>query len=258
MVLTIAERHKLILERLAQFGFVRVNDLAEELNVTTVTLRSDLKALEERQLLTKMHGGARPADTHTSEISLDIKNRINQKQKNCIGKSACAMIQPDDSVIIASGSTVYAFVKQIVPKKHLNVVTHCLSVSLLLSEKENVRVIQLGGELHIKSLSVIGEYTSQGLENIHCSKLFIGVDGIDVESGITSATLEEACLTQRMMKAASKTIVLADSTKFGRHGFGRICKLEDIDTIITDSGISDSLREFIRESGVDLVIAETK
>lgn len=256
MILTIAERHKLILERLAQQGFIRVNDLAEELNVTTVTLRSDLKALEERQLLTKTHGGARLIDTHTSEISLDVKNKINQKQKNQIGAMACNMIQPNDSIIIASGSTIYAFVKQIVPQKHLNVVTHCLRVSLLLSELEKVRVIQLGGELHIKSHSVIGEYTAKGLENVHCTKLFIGVDGIDLESGITSATLEEACLTQKMMKAASKTIILADSTKFGRQGFGRICKLEEVDTIITDSGISEAFAEIIRESGVDLKIAD--
>lgn len=255
MMLSIAERHKLILERLAQQGFVRVNDLAEELNVTTVTLRSDLRALEERQLLCKTHGGARPVDTHTSEISLHVKNRINQLQKLKIGKLACDLIQADDSIIIASGSTIYSFVQQIVPKIHLNVVTHSLSVSLQLSEKDKVRVIQLGGELHVKSLSVNGEYTANGLDNVHCSKLFIGVDGIDVESGITSATLEEARLTQKMMKCASKTIVLADSSKFGRQGFGRICRLDEVDTIITDSGISETLAEIIRASGVDLKIA---
>lgn len=257
MILTIAERHKLILERLAQQGFIRVNDLAEELNVTTVTLRSDLRALEERLLLTKTHGGARMIDAHTAEISLDVKNKINQTQKNQIGAQACRLIQPNDSVIIASGSTIYAFVKQIVPQKHLNVVTHCLRVSLLLSELERVRVIQLGGELHIKSHSVIGEYTAKGLDNVRCSKLFMGVDGIDVEAGITSATLEEACLTQKMMKSASKTIVLADSSKFGKQGFGRICKLEEVDTIITDSGIPEAFAEIIREAGVDLQIVET-
>ena len=91
-------------------------------------------------------------------------------------------------------------------------------------------------------------------EEITCSKLFLGVDGIDPDSGITNSNIEEAQLNKRMMKASLKTILLADSSKFGRRGFGKICNLDQVDVIITDSGISDSMVKRIEETGIELII----
>lgn len=88
-----------------------------------------------------------------------------------------------------------------------------------------------------------------------CSKVFFGVDGIDPEHGITTSTIEEAKLTRRMMEAASQVVVLADSSKFGQRGFGRICSLEDIDVIVTDAGISEQMVAMVEEAGVDLIVA---
>ena len=105
----------------------------------------------------------------------------------------------------------------------------------------------------MKSQSVRGEYASDELEGVLCSKVFIGVDGIDPDFGVTTSSVEEALLTKRMMKASSRTIVLSDSSKFGRRGFGRICGIEDIDVIITDSGISEQMVELL-ENSVDLII----
>lgn len=93
------------------------------------------------------------------------------------------------------------------------------------------------------------------LSDFSCSKLFFGVDGIDLEHGITTSTIEEAKLTQVMMRSASKIIILADSSKFGQRGFGRICSLEEIDVIVTDSRISEQAVAMAEEAGVDLVIA---
>ena len=108
---------------------------------------------------------------------------------------------------------------------HLNIVTPFLRLGVLLNEAENVNVVQLGGTVHKKSLSVLGEEASRSLDDCICSKLFFGVDGIDLEHGITTSTLDEAKLTRKMMKASSQNIVLADSSKFGQRGFGRICAL---------------------------------
>ena len=115
----------------------------------------------------------------------------------------------------------------------------------------------LGGKMYKNSLSVRGEYAAAGLKNISCSKLFIGCDGIDIQTGITCATTEEASLTNVMMQAAEKTIILADSTKFGRRGFGKICKLDDIDIIITDDGITQEMKDHLEETGVQIIIAKT-
>lgn len=157
----------------------------------------------------------------------------------------------------ASGSTIYAFAEAIKRefRSHLNVVTTFLKTSVLLNDVEEINVVQLGGCVHKKSLSAIGGYAEAALSDFSCSKLFFGVDGIDLEHGITTSTIEEAKLTQVMMRSASKIIILADSSKFGQRGFGRICSLEEIDVIVTDSRISEQAVAMAEEAGVDLVIA---
>ncbi len=132
-----------------------------------------------------------------------------------------------------------------------------LRVAVLLNENEKIDVIQLGGKIYKNTLSVRGEMAATELKDIRCSKVFFGSDGIDDETGITCSTLEEARLTNDMMEAASQTVLLVDSTKFGRRGFAKICPLDRIDIIVTDDGISEQAREYIEEAGVDLIIAKT-
>ncbi len=103
-------------------------------------------------------------------------------------------------------------------------------------------------------MSVTGNYTLSFLEGITCSKLFLGVGGVDIDFGLTTSTVEEAELNKAMMSVALQTIVLCDSSKFGQKGFGRICSLDKIDIIITDSKISKSMAKMIEDEGVQLII----
>ena len=116
-------------------------------------------------------------------------------------------------------------------------------------------MIQLGGTLRKSSFSVIGDLAAQAFDNLTCSKLFMGVDGIDLDFGLTTSNIDEARLNQRMIAASLRTIVLADSSKFGKRGFGKICTLDQVDVIITDSGISPSVAKSIEEAGIELIIA---
>ena len=237
-------------------GFVRVQDLAEQLGVTGATIRKDLRILESQNVLYRTHGSASPVKPHVMDISITEKQTQNTNLKKMIADAAQKTITPDDAIILASGSTVTTFAEILRPIGNINVVTPSLGIAVLLNEKENIKVLVLGGEMYKNSLSVRGIYAEMGLANVSCSKLFIGCDGIDFESGITCATVEEARLTNAMMKAASKTVVLADSSKFGRRGFGKIGNIEDIDIIITDSGIPSSMKEQIEEAGVQIIVAE--
>ena len=255
-MLSIAERHKYILDKLNKYGFVRITDVANELGVTKVTIRKDVKILESKGLLYKVH--ARPANPHVADLDVHVKDNINRDAKRLIAQRAVEILDDNDSIIIASGSTIYAFAEEIKMRQwhHLNIVTPFLRLGVLLNEAENVNVVQLGGTVHKKSLSVLGEEASRSLDDCICSKLFFGVDGIDLEHGITTSTLDEAKLTRKMMKASSQNIVLADSSKFGQRGFGRICALEDIDVIITDDGIPEQMVTIVEEAGVDLFIVK--
>jgi DeoR family transcriptional regulator of aga operon len=252
---SIAERHKFILDTLQKEGFVRVTDVANVLNVTTATIRNDLKFLEDKKLLFRTHGSASFINPHTSDLNLTEKEKIKINEKKRIAQAAYGLIEKNDSIIIGAGSTVFALAEQIKPGDFLTVVTASLKVSIMLSEYTNASVIQLGGTIRKNSVSVIGDYTSRFFDDITCSKVFLGVDGIDADFGITNSNIEEAQLNKRMIDASLKTIILTDSSKFGKKGFGRICSLDRIDVIVTDPDITDSMAKIIENIGIKLVVA---
>ncbi|WP_299522949.1 DeoR/GlpR family DNA-binding transcription regulator [uncultured Lutibacter sp.] len=254
MVLNIIDRHKLILDKLERNGFVTVNDLSQEFDVSVVTIRKDLKLLEERKLLFRSHGRAIPSNPYITEHHVHIKEKINIKEKNRIAIAAGLTLEPNDSIIIASGTSVIEFAKHVQPVEGLTVLTASLNTALILAENPNIDVMQLGGMVRPSSSSVVGPIGEKMLAEFTFTKLFLGVDGIDLEFGLSTTNSMEASLNKQMIKAAQKIIVLADSSKFGRKGFGRICGLEDIDQIITDSGIDEVTKNKLIEIGIDVTI----
>ncbi|MBQ5352810.1 MAG: DeoR/GlpR family DNA-binding transcription regulator [Alistipes sp.] len=256
-MLSIAERHKYILEKLEKFGFIRITDVAEELGVTKVTIRKDVNILEGKGLLFKAHGSARLANPHIANRDLVTKSTLNREAKTRIAERAVQMIAQEDSIMISAGSTTYALAEAIhdmSPSLTLNVVTPFLKISALLNEVETIFVEQLGGRVYKKSFATRGESADETLSTMVCSKFFMGVDGFDPDFGITTSTIEEAVLSRKMMAAASKVIVLTDSSKFSRHGFGRVSSIEEIDVVITDKGIAPEMVKIIEEAGIELII----
>jgi DeoR family transcriptional regulator of aga operon len=255
-MLSIAERHKYILEKLEKFGFIRITDVAEELGVTKVTVRKDVKILESKGLLFKVHGSARLANPHIADRDLMTKSTLNREAKSRIAERAAQMIEDGDSIMISAGSTAYALaeaIRNLNPAPSINVVTPFLKVSALLNEVDNIQVEQLGGKVYKKSFATRGETASASLGDMVCSKFFVGVDGFDPDFGITTSTIEEALLSRKMMAAASKAIVIADSSKFGHHGFGRITAIDGVDVVITDTDISPEMVKIIEEAGIELI-----
>ena len=238
IMLSIAERHKHILDKLNAQGFVKVLDIARELDVTPVTIRKDLKLLEEKKLLYRSHGGAIQIDPYIANRHVQEKEKQFPEEKKRIGMKAAEMLTPNDAIIIASGTTVLAFARCIPPEAQLTVLTSAMNVAMALLNCQQVEVIQLGGIVRHTSSSVTGEYALRMLENFSGTKLFLGVDGIDLKYGLTTTNFMEASVNRAMIDAAQKIIVLTDSSKFGRRGFGKICELDAVDQIITDSGVS--------------------
>lgn len=235
---------------------ITVAELAERLDVSQVTIRKDLTELEQANKLYRSHGKAIIINPFTFNRSVNEKEKIAVEQKEAIGREAAKLIDKDDSIIIASGTTIHALARNIKPIHRLTVVSASLPASDILSQDENNDIIQLGGMVRHSSLSVVGQYSKQILENCSFSKLFIGVDGIDFDFGFTTTDMREAELNQQMMRAAQKVIVLADSSKFGKRGFAKIGNIDDIDLIITDAGVSANVINQINDHGIDYIIAE--
>lgn len=251
--MTLSERHKAILESLRNSGSVDVGVLSQQLKVSAVTIRKDLDMLEEKKLLYRTHGGAILADPYIATRKVSEKEKFHPELKRRIGQRAIELLSPQDALIIASGTTVQAFARCI-PNMKMTVITSAMNVAMELLDKPDIEIIQLGGIIRHSSASVVSEYAIRMLDNFACNKLFLGVDGIDPEYGLSTTHLQEASLNRMMIHSATKTIVLADSSKFGRRGFSKICDMSDIDHVITDSGTPAKMLDAMAEQGVKVTV----
>lgn len=255
-IMTKEERHEMIMEELIKHGSVLVTDLVRLLDVSAVTVRKDLTELEKSDKLYRSHGKAVLVNPYINNRSVNEKEKLATDEKHAIGREAARLITRNDSICIASGTTVHALARNIVPIHKLTVVSASLPVSNILSAHENIDIYQLGGLMRHSSLSVVGEYAARFMVECSFSKLYLGVDGIDIDYGITTTEIREAALNKMMIAAAQKTIVLADSSKFGRRGFAKIADIDAVDVIITDAGISQKTIKKIEDLGIELIIAE--
>lgn len=251
---SLAERHQYILTRLKNEGKVNVLELCDQLNVSSVTIRKDLKHLEDKNLLFRTHGGGTLTNPYTADRHVNEKEKIRSAEKMDIGAYASSLVEQNDCIIIASGTTVLSLARNLKPKGNLTVITAALNVAAELNHHQEIEVLMLGGILRKSSSSTTGVYAEKILDDFSCSKLFLGVDGIDPEFGFTTTNVMEAQLNRKMISVAQKTIVLADSSKFGKRGFGRICGLDEVDQVITDNGITEHMAETIRGMGIEVTI----
>lgn len=221
-----------------------------------MTIRKDLKALEDMNLLFRTRGGASLVNPYTMERSIHEKALIHAEQKQQIARAALSLLAGHESVVIGSGTTVFEVARQLYPSRPLTVVTPAAKVTLELSNRSNIELIQLGGAVRPKSAAVVGPVAEMALQMMSCNLLFMGVDGIDLEFGLSTTNFNEASLSAKMVEAAEQVIVLADSSKFNRRGLAKICNLDQIDCIVTDAGVPDKILKKLQEFGVRVVVAE--
>lgn len=253
-MLTITERHQFILQRLKERGRVSIQELSDMMEVSGVTIRKDLKLLEEKKLLFRTRGGGSLNNPYAVERPINEKELINAEEKQRIARAAVELVGDHDSIIIGSGTTVFGLARYLFPPKHLTVITPAVKVTLELSNRPHVEVLQLGGILRPSSSSVAGSTAEQTLEQISCGVLFLGVDGIDPEFGLSITNLAEATLNQKMIESSRVVAVLADSSKFGRRGLGRVCGLDQVHYIVTDQGVSADMVDLLEEKGIQVIV----
>ncbi len=250
----ITKRHQFILERLKSKGQITIPELIDLTQVSGVTIRKDLKFLEDKGLIFITRGGASLTNPYTIDRPIYEKATINADQKKKIAQAAVKLIGENDAIIIGSGTTVFEFAHHLHPAKPLTVITPAIKVTIELCNRPNVEVLQLGGLIRPNSSSVAGSYAEYMLDRVSCGVLFIGVDGIDFDFGFSISNLTEANINQKMINASQIIVVLADSSKFGKRGIGKICDLEQVQYIVTDQGISDNVVKELRERGIKVIV----
>jgi len=252
-----SQRRLQISELVRQEGSVQVSTLADRFGVSPQTVRKDLRYLAERGVMTRAYGGAidsgvigaAPAEPH-----YEAKRTTHLDEKRRIGARAAALISPGDTIAIDSGTTAIQLAEA-VPDIEITVVTNDFGVLTALASKPSVTIVMLGGELRRRNMAFYGGLTVEALGALHVDKLFLGVDGFDLERGITTHYEPEALLNRKMVEAAQVTICITDSSKFGTVCLHRIMPVTAVNTLITDKGVSEDIVQASRQLGIELQLA---
>ena len=254
----VEERRRHILELLDHAKRVTVRELSDIFGVSTVTVRGDLEVLEQMGALVRSHGGAVKPLSPAPDLPISLKETLRQIEKAHIGAVAASMIHDGETVIFDSGTTTAAVAKCVAGLRleSLTVITNALNIALELANLRNVQIIMLGGILRGPALSMVGPHAEQALMNLNADRMFLGVDGIDPEVGLTTPDLLEAQLSALMIRVSREVIAVADSSKFMNRSLSVIAKIDAIHKLVTDEGIPNEMLEAIQQAGVEVIIAK--
>lgn len=251
-----SERREQIIQRLRQQGSVQVNDLSVAFGVSTVTIRNDLAFLEKQGIAVRAYGGALICDGNASatEPSVEDKSSLNTDVKRNIALAAVQLIKSGYRVILDSGTTTYEIARML--RQHTDVIamTNGMNVANALLEAEGVELLMTGGHLRRQSQSFYGDQAEHSLQNYHFDMLFLGVDAIDLERGVSTHNEDEARLNRRMCEVAERIIIVTDSSKFNRSSLHKIIDTQRIDTIIVDENVPVDSLEGLRKSGIEVIL----
>ena len=250
------QRRQQILHSLVEHGNVQVGELVERFGVSAVTIRADLSHLESQGLAMRNHGGAALLRTPPQEHDIHEKDALNLPLKNAIGMHAAQRVKPGDNIIIDSGSTTMTLARHLRAHRDITVMTNGLNIAWELANAPGVEVLLTGGLLRKQSLSLQGSQAESSLNTYSFDTLFLGVDGLDLQFGLTTHDEAEARLNHRMVERARRIVVLTDASKFGRVSLHRIARLEEVHTVITDAGIGDEYREGLQRLGIELEVID--
>lgn len=248
------ERRMEIVNMVNQNGKARVEDLAGNFNVSSVTIRSDLSFLEKNGYVIRSHGFAIPNSGAIAELTVHEKRRQNAGVKLCIGKEAAKLINNGDTIILDSGTTTREIASSLKNLEDVVVMTNGLDVAMELVSAPGVEVLMSGGLLRKNALSFSGSQAEASLKNYRFDKFFLGVDGFDLRAGITTHNEQEASLNRLMCDISEQVIAVADSTKFGIRSCHMIREFGNIDILVTDSDIPEDYLYSLREMKVEVII----
>ena len=251
--MTAEQRKQKILDLLKENDSVRVTNLARMFDVSEVTIRSDLEDMEKKGLLSRVHGGA--VSSYKPYYSMNLNQRLetNQQAKVEIAERVASLIQPNDTVMLNSGTTTLLVFRRFPASYNLSIVTNSISIALEASGNPNYNVILVGGSVNTKYQFTYGNDAVKQIQKYHADKMILSVDGIDPHQGFTTYYNKETTVDVAMIEQADCCIIAADHSKFGHSAFAKISDLSVADYIVTDGQLSQEMTDDLREKGVTIL-----
>ncbi|MFA7672237.1 MAG: DeoR/GlpR family DNA-binding transcription regulator [Clostridia bacterium] len=254
MELSISERKNRILEMLHSDGKVKVNELSRIFNVSEVTIRYDLTGLEEEGMLSRVYGGAVSSYKNYFNMNFKQRSNTNEAEKKAIVECVAGYINDGETVMMNSGTTTLFALHAMKSKKHLNIVTNSIAIATEAGEYEDFNVILLGGTVNTRYQFTSGNDALLQLSSYHADKLILSVDGVSMETGLTTYYQQEKEICLQMIRQSNTTIIAADYTKIGRTAFVKIAKTGMADHIVTNTRALGSEIENLKAEGIDVIL----
>jgi DeoR family galactitol utilization operon repressor len=249
-VVGLSTREEQIVELLKEGGEISVTALSEKLDVSSVTIRSDLKSLSAKGIIVRTRGAAMSA----YHPLLAEKQSSNVVVKEAIAKVAASMIQDGDRIMITNGTTSALIGKYLLGKRDVQIVSNSTLLTPYARMNPNISLTMVGGEFRPSAEALVGPEAIKQLKEYHVPITFAGTDGFTLEHGLTTHLMENAEIVRQMCRQATKSVLVADSSKFGKQGFVRIFPLSEIDVLITDKGLPLSAITAIEEMGIEVIV----
>ena len=244
------ERQNKILKILGKNDQTSVNDLSEELKVSSVTIRQDLNFLEAEGLLKRVHGGAVLKDAD------DLENRlvVNYDKKLLIARKLASLVGEGETILIESGSVNALLARELLKIKKVTIITTNVYIARQFRKNDQANIIILGGIYQHDSETLVGKITKTCIDQLNIDKAFIGIDGYTTISGFTLRDLFRAEISSYIIQKAKDVYVVSDSSKFGKTELTNICYLSDIHHIATNEDLGIQFQDEFTKAGVDLIL----
>lgn len=233
-----------------------MNELAEQLGVSEMTVRRDLDVLDDAGLVVKVHGGATARYEHSAdEPGFEAKLRRNTPEKAAIASSAAMLAEAGAAIGITAGTTTVRLAAELVSVPRLTVVTNSIPVADVfhLNPRPDRTMILVGGE-RTPSDALVGPVAVSSLRSFHLDAVFMGVHGVHERSGFTTPNLLEADTNKAFVESTDQLVVLADHTKWGLTGLATIARLDQAAVLVTDDGLDDHAQSVLADHVGRLVI----
>jgi len=250
------ERQRAILEQLRRKGKVTVDELTQSFQVSPPTIRTDLTRLEEQGFLRRTHGGAIAVGNTLYEPPFSERAVLRQTEKRKIARAASDLVHEGETILLDAGTTCHEIALRLKEFDRLTVVTNSLATAQTLAENEGIQTILIGGVVQSSRRATLGALATQFLEPIQCDKAFVAFSGVDITTGFSVIDFDAAQVKRQMMTRARQVIAVADSSKIGQTSFARVAGLNEVSTLITDSGIVPEDRYTLEEAGLRIIVAE--
>ena len=249
-------RQQLILNTLARHGYVSIDALAEELGVSTQTVRRDINALDENGLLERKPGGAIPRTRNIVNSSYSARQYEDVDEKERIGRAIAALVPDNCSIFLTLGTTIETVAMHLLERSGLMIVTNNTVAALILNKKTDFEVVLASGYMRKSSNGLVGASTVEFANGFHCDYLITSTGGINEQDGhLLDYHTADVSVAQTMMRNSQKTILAVSAKKFGRHAVVRVAPLKKIDYLVTGTPVPSRLKVLTANAGVHLVEA---